>query len=59
VVLNSPNNNIIFADVGEGDNIGQLELYLKCVIDNLKIGKVLSEERKNYHYFTVQALTDC
>ncbi len=43
VQLNPPFNNIIFADVREGDNFGQLELYLKCAIENKQIGQVISD----------------
>ena len=53
VQLNSPNNNIIFADVGEGDNFGQLELYFKCVLDCKQIAEILKDGQQNTHYFTV------
>ena len=59
VHLNPNNHNIIFVDLGEGDNYGQLELYFQCVIEDKSYQDVLNDERENHHYFTVQALTDC
>jgi len=53
VHLNSPNNNIIFADFCEGVNFGQLELFFQCVIENKSYQEVLNETDTNHHYFTV------
>ena len=36
-----------------------MELFLQSVIENKSYQEILTESYINYHYFTVQALTDC
>jgi hypothetical protein len=33
-IFHIENDNIIFVDLGEGDNYGQIELYFQCVIED-------------------------